>query len=241
MNGPKQSNEVDLRELFKLLFRRWWIIVLCILLATGVTGFVSFTMLPDIYEAESSLFIGKEKGVIDSISLTTIAMNTQLVQDYLGIVKSRSVSEEVVKELGIDISPLAVRSGTTVTAAEGSRFFTIKFQSTDPQMAANVVNKISQVLIRKAEEIIEVKNIQVIDSALVPVYPTKPNRVLNVLIAGAIGFVFGILIILLVEFMDYTFKKPDDVERILGLNVIGTIPKFKGENRSRKKSELKRG
>ena len=52
----------------------------------------------------------------------------------------------------------------------------------------------------------------------------KPRPSLNMAIAGALGMMVSIFIVFLLEYLDSTIKTPGDVEKYLGLNVIGTIP-----------------
>ena len=225
-----QYISIEIADLFRTLLTKWWIFLICITILSGIAAYISIN-IDDEYIAQSTLFIGKESGVIDSITLSTISLNNQLISDYIGIIKSRSVSQQVINELNMGMSVAQFQSRVSVAGVVGSRMFTVSFFHNDPNLAADVVNKINQVIILKAEEIIGVKNIQVIDEAIVPKVPFTPNRRRNVAIAGAIGAIIGFLIIFLVEFFDQTFKKQEDVEKILGLNILGTIPVFKGEKR----------
>jgi len=60
--------------------------------------------------------------------------------------------------------------------------------------------------------------------ALVPANPVKPNKQLNVAVALVLGLMLAMGLAFLLEFMDSTIKTPDDVEKHLGLPVIGSIP-----------------
>jgi len=60
---------------------------------------------------------------------------------------------------------------------------------------------------------------------------------MNVGAAGLFGLLLGVGLILLLELIDHTFKKPEEVEKMLGINVIGTIPAFDGGKRGKKKAK----
>jgi uncharacterized protein involved in exopolysaccharide biosynthesis len=51
-----------------------------------------------------------------------------------------------------------------------------------------------------ASDIIEVKNVKVIDTAKVPTSPVKPNKKMNVGMAGAFGLLLGVALIYALEF-----------------------------------------
>ena len=72
-----------------------------------------------------------------------------------------------------------------------------------------------------------VNNITVIDKAKVPTLPIKPNLVLNLMIAIVLGLGLGIAMALMFEHLDDTIKLPEDMEKILGLPVLGIIPATK--------------
>ena len=69
-----------------------------------------------------------------------------------------------------------------------------------------------------------VNNITVVDKAKVPKFPVKPSLQLNLMIAIALGLTAGIGLALLLENLDDTIKLPEEMEKFLGLPVLGVIP-----------------
>ncbi len=239
-NELNELQEIDLRDILHILKIRWWIIVAFFIIATTVSGFVSVKMIAPVYKAESSLFVGKEKSNIGSIDIGELTLNQKLVTDYREIILSRLVSKEVIDELNLDMDVSTFQSRVSVTTVKDSRLFKIGFESTDPKIATDVANSLARVIIQKAEEIIEVKNVKVIDVAELPEYPIKPNKKLNVAIAGVLGIMLGVFLIFAIEYLDHTIKDKRDVERYLGLNIIGEIPIFEGERRGQQNGNFKK-
>ncbi|KJS76705.1 MAG: hypothetical protein JL56_04755 [Desulfotomaculum sp. BICA1-6] len=66
--------------------------------------------------------------------------------------------------------------------------------------------------------------INVASPALVPANPVKPNKQLNIAIALVLGLMVAMGLAFLLEFMDSTIKTPEDVEKHMGLPLIGSIP-----------------
>lgn len=75
-------------------------------------------------------------------------------------------------------------------------------------------------------------NIRMLDSALVPNEPFKPNPRQNLLIGFALGLLCGVVIILLIEFLDNTVKSQEDVEN-MGLPFLGLLPVIESDERDR--------
>ena len=70
-------------------------------------------------------------------------------------------------------------------------------------------------------------NIALIDSALRPGRPYLPNTQRNLLMALAIGLAVGVGLALILEFLDTTIRRTDDVEKLVGRPVLGLIPMVK--------------
>jgi uncharacterized protein involved in exopolysaccharide biosynthesis len=73
---------------------------------------------------------------------------------------------------------------------------------------------------------LETNNVSVIEEAVRPRLPVRPRKALNLVIAVVVGLVIGVGTALTIEYFDTTVKTPDDVERYLGLPVIGIVPQF---------------
>ena len=69
-----------------------------------------------------------------------------------------------------------------------------------------------------------INNITVVDKAKVPKFPFKPNLMRSLLIAIFLGLAAGIALAFLLEHLDDTIKAPEDMEKLLGLPVLGVIP-----------------
>lgn len=80
--------------------------------------------------------------------------------------------------------------------------------------------------IKETSLIEEVKsfNIYIVDKAEVPKGPVRPRKFLNVLLSIVVGLFGGVGIAFFLEYVDNTFKKPEDVEERLSLPILGVIP-----------------
>ncbi|HSV36417.1 MAG TPA: polysaccharide biosynthesis tyrosine autokinase [Ramlibacter sp.] len=70
-------------------------------------------------------------------------------------------------------------------------------------------------------------NVSVVDAAEPPLFPYKPNLSRNLMLGLGIGLFLGVCMVLLLEFLDDSIKLPDEVERLLGVPLMGIIPFFK--------------
>lgn len=229
----QEYEEIDLKELLAMIISKWYIIVILFVLSTSVTYIVTDRFMEPIYEAKTSLFIGKEKNSIGGIGVSLSELQTfnKLIVDYREIAKTRLVIDKVIDKHDLNIDRKTFRESLQVNSIKDSRLFTVSFQHTNPQLAADIANAVADELLLKATEIIEVQNITIIDTALVPTAPIKPSKLQNTAIAGVLGIMIAIFIIFLLEFFNNTIKTEEDIEKKLGLTTIGLIPLFEGEKR----------
>lgn len=230
--------EIDLRDVTRAIFSRWWLLIICILISSVTSFVITKYVITPVYKAETSLYMGKESEDL-SLNLGILQANNQLINDYSQLVKTRLVSDEVINELALNIKKSDFDERIGVGIIKDSRLFKISFESSSPVMARDVANKLAEVVVENAQEIIGVSNIRVIDSAIIPEKPARPSLTKNVAVAAAVGVLLALGLIYLLEMLDYTFKKSEDVEKKLGLPILGTIPRFSGEKRNLKGKKIK--
>ena len=218
---------MEIKEYFLIFKRRLWLVILITAITTIISAAICIYFLDPIYQANTTLYVGKNTGVEGTMGYQDVLMGGQLVKDYRELVKSRLVSSIVINELKLkDTTTSEIASMLSVNLKNETRIIEIAAQSTDPELAKNVANKVADVFKRKAVELIDVDNVQVIDIARVPEHPIKPDKETNIAIGFLLGLMLSLGLVFLLEYLDNTIKTTDDVEKYLGLAVIGTVPKF---------------
>jgi polysaccharide biosynthesis transport protein len=79
-------------------------------------------------------------------------------------------------------------------------------------------------------------NIRIVDPALIPNGPSRPNKTRNILMSIMVGLIGGIGLALLREYLDNTIKTPDDIEtlaRLPSLAVVPALTSSSGKHRGR--------
>ena len=219
-----EEMEIDLKEYLDIIWSKKWLILGITLLATLISGLVSFFVLQPVYEASTTIMIGKSNTSEQSIKYDDVMLNQKLVNTYSEIIKSNTVLEEVVSNLKLGQSATQQKENVTVNPIGDTEIIEIKVNNSDPVLATNIANDLSEVSMENVKEIMKIDNVQVIDRAEVPNDPVKPNEIMNIIIAAVLGFMIGIGIVFLREYLDNTITSPNDIEKYLDLSVIGVIP-----------------
>lgn len=216
--------EIDLREIFDKLKKRWLMIFSLTTVAVIGAGIISFFVMTPIYESSSTLLVNYKQNQETVMTYNDLTMSQKLVNTYSEIIKSRSVAEAVLQKLDLDLTSDQLSSKITVSKVSDTEIIRINVQDEDPAMAALIANTVSEAFKKEVKSIMTVDNVSTIDTAVAPENPVKPNKLMNIAIAGVLGVMVSVGLVFVFEFLDRTYKTPTDVERHLGLPIIGAIP-----------------
>lgn len=223
---------IDLKEYFYIIKKRAWIIALITVTAMIASGIISFFLLSPVYETKTTLIVNTEQ-VNETNTITGDQLNVtqKLTLTYGEIIKSRTVIDEVIQALNLDMEYGEVSKMITVSPVKDTQIIAITVQDTNPQRAADIANTIPRVFTKEVKRITKANSVEVIDKAVVAENPIKPNKVMNIAIAGVLGVMIGLFIIFVLEYMDNKIKTPQDIEKHIELPILGVIP---NENMSKK-------
>ena len=227
----EEYQEIDLMELVRAVLSKWWLILSFMIVFGGLAFYYTSNFVTPLYKASAELFIGEESSSLTDISLSDLSLNTSLLSDYQELIKTRLVTEEVIDELSLVATRNSLVARLSVQIIGDSRFMYVTYTDPIPERAQLIVNTLSEVLTDKAERIMGVKRVQVIDYAIVPQAPMYPSVSRNVLVASVLGAMLALGIIFITMMAANTVQNETDVERLVALPVLGSIPKFKGAER----------
>lgn len=227
--------EIDLMEVFHLFLKRWWLIIGCgILCAAAAFGFTKVFVTPQ-YKATSMIYIlSKTTSISSAIDLQ---LGKQLTVDFQTLATSRTVVERVIDDLNLDTTYEELVQQITVTNPSGSQILEISVLDPDPQMACDISNAMSDTTAERVAEVMVTDKPSTVDDAVVPKHPATPNTLKNTAIAGFIGMVLVMALLLLNYLLDDRLKTEEDIRKYLDLNTLASIPLIKSEKVSKPKKK----
>jgi len=221
------DEQIDLRELFGILIKRLWVIVLITIMSVLISGVVTFFLLVPVYETSTTLMVTRAQDITEThLQYQDILISHRLVNTYREITTSNRVLYRVIDALGIEMSADEMRAMVAVTSLRDTEIIKISVENTDPAFASNLANAIAQVFMEEVVEIMRIENVHIIDEAMLPENPVRPRPLLNIALAGVLGFMLGLGLIFLIEYLDNTVKTSESIEKRLNLPVLGVIPSF---------------
>jgi capsular polysaccharide biosynthesis protein len=230
---------ISLKELFETLKKRLLLILLITITAVLVSGIVSYFFLTPIYQASTQILVNQAKNDQGVYNYNEVQTNLQLINTYNVIIKSPAILDKVTEDLKLGLTSQQLNEKITVGSEKDSQVVNVSVQDTDPNKAAKIANKTAEVFQMEIAKIMNVDNVSILAKATVVdnQSPIKPKPLLNIAIALVVGLMAGVGVAFLLEYLDNTVKNEQEVERLLGLpvlGVIGTIGDSKMEERERR-------
>ena len=219
-----EEQVISLSEIFEALKKRWIMIVAITVVATLISGVLSFFVIDPVYEASTKVFIGKEESDDASYNSSDINMYQQLLQTYAQAIKTKDLASRALDTLNYDLEPSAVISNLTVNPITSTQILEIKYKSKDPKEAKDVLKNVTDEFIVTAKDLVPNGNVRVIEEVELPESPVSPNKTMNIAIAFLLGLMVSVGLVFLIEYLDNTYKSKEQLEKELDIPVLGTIP-----------------
>lgn len=214
--------ELDLKDLFMELVSFWQVIVLALALGAVIAFAVSRFFMTPKYESTSELYVLSKSTSITS--LADIQTGTSLTNDYMVVVKGRPVLEQVIANLGLNETYRSLRDKVSLENPSNSRILMITVRDENPLVAKTIADKIAEV----GADFIAMKMDQdaptIIQYGYADGEPVSPNTMKNTVIGGFLGMLLAVAVIVLSYLFNDTIMTAEDVEKKLGLNVLGSLP-----------------
>jgi capsular polysaccharide biosynthesis protein len=218
---------IDLRDIFRIVRKRIGLILAIPAVAVLMAALVAFFAMTPIYQASTTLMVWKTPTTQNQITTGDITTNRQLVTTFREIARSNTVMQDVINSLNLQESPDDLRSAVEVSAVGTTEIIKISVDNPDPVEAQLLADAVASSFMTNVLRLMQVDNVVVVDPANLPDSPVKPQKKLIIAVSGLLGLMTSAFLVFLLEYLDNTLKTPADVERYLGLPVLGMIPRFK--------------
>ena len=220
----QEYETIDLKEIFYIIKNNLITIIAVTIVFALIGALITAFLLTPQYEATATMIVNTRQDQTATITNDQITSAKNLVSTYSIIVKSDTVLNKVIKNLKLSITYETMKEKVTVSAVDATQVMQIAVQDADPALAKSIVSEIIKVAPDIIKDMVEAGSVKVISEARVGENPVSPSLKKNVAIAGLLGFVLCVGIVLLKEMLNNTFKTDEDITKHLGLVVLGVIP-----------------
>lgn len=219
---------MSLLELLQIIRKHLKLVIVLPILCAVVAAVFCWTMLANTYTASVSMYVlANSAETTGNTTLSTdLSASQMLSNDVSQLIQSDRVLNQTANELNMDLEEIR-NYDVAVTSSTETRLITISITGDTPNSAAAIANGLANTTNTVAQEIMNVEAVNAIDEASAPLEPSGPRRLLYVAIAFLSGVVIAVFIVVLMDMVNTRIRKPEEIEELLDIPVIGRIPVIK--------------
>ncbi len=225
MMKEQDKIEIDVLQLVKVLWKRKFVILVAALVA-GLVAFAysSFVIKPQYTSTTRIYVVNRNQADKPGLTNQDLQAGAYLVKDYREIILSQDVLEKVVADQSLTIDAKTLGKKVSVTVPADTRIVSISVRDGKPEEASRIANALRDVAAQKIISVTRVSDVTTLEEARPATSPSSPNIRRNTMMATIAGVGIVIVIVLLVELLDDRVKRPEDIEEVMHLSLLGVIP-----------------
>ena len=147
MTNPEFDNDeitIDLTELFMMLMSEIHIIVLAGIMAALMAFVGTKLFITPLYTSTTQMYVLTKQDSNSSVTYTDLQTGTQLTKDYMVLIKSRPVLEQVISVLNLDIEVERLADMISVETETDTRVLNISVRNEDPRVAKEIADAVRE-------------------------------------------------------------------------------------------------
>lgn len=220
--------EIDILFLLKKLWtRKFFISLLASLFGVAALAYTLFLVTP-LYSSTTRIYVVNQNANSNTITTQELVAGDYLVKDYREIILSKDVMAAVRDEaVAAGISPNALYSlerKVRVDSPANTRVISITATDPNPETASYLANEVRKEAAEKIRDVTKVEEVTTLEVAEPSLRPSSPNVKRNVLLGVLVGAFLATVGIVIKELLDDRVKRPEDIEEVLGMTLLGLVP-----------------
>ncbi|MDO5336981.1 MAG: Wzz/FepE/Etk N-terminal domain-containing protein [Eubacteriales bacterium] len=221
-NNNLQEDVIDLKELFVGLLVNWKAIFLAMLVGATLLGAYHTLFVHPSYQADAQIYIANTDA---AISVADLQVSSALTEDYVKIIKSRTVLKQVIQEMKLNVTLKQLEELITVENPEYTHFIHISMTSNDLELSRDIVNCLLDISVNYIRQTISSSDLTIIDYAEADTVEELMPSLFKYLAMGALGGAMLVSsVVILRILMNTALKTEEDIEKYLHLPVLSEVP-----------------
>ena len=228
--GPEREEiEIDLLDLLYFYRTKIVWIILSFIIGALLAGVITQFAITPKYTATSTMYmVSASSGSV--VDFTDLNIGESLSQDYVELIKTRPIIEDVIKDLKLDYTYEQLLGMLNLSVVANTRIIKINVTSTDPKEAKNIANEIADKTEKQLPKLMDAPKPNIAERAILPRHKSSPSLTKNVMIGALLLLLLTLAVLTVMYLMDDTLKTAEDVEKNFGVMPLTVIPEGKIEN-----------
>lgn len=217
--------EINVIQLLKSLWAKKLLILLVAIVAgTASFAYSSFVVKPEYRSTTRIYVVNRNQSDKPGLTNQDLQAGTYLVKDYREIILSQDVLEKVVSDQKLRVDAKTLGRKVQVTVPADTRIVSISVRDGVPEEASRIANALREVAAEKIIAVTRVSDVTTLEEARPALSPSSPNIRRNTILGVGAGTGLIVVVILLVELLDDRVKRPEDIEDVMKISLLGVIP-----------------
>ncbi len=206
------------------ILRKWWWIVALVALSAAASAYAISKVQRPVYRSQATY-----SATINRADSGVYIFANQTLNSFIRLVHNRTTFRAISQQLELDLSPEKLMEDVRMQAQPDE--LTIKIEADSPNVddPPRMIDAVGQALIARVAEKNRVAEgqdrVTIVAEEPGPVFKAKPNTRINTLAGGILGLIVGVLLAFVLEYRDDTLKTPTDIEEIVGLTTLASVPR----------------
>ncbi len=220
MSDSYKNNNINLKDLFNFALTKWKIFAVLAVFFVAAAAIYSYLLATPLYDSAGKIYIINK----ETLTSAEISASTYLTRDYTNLIADAAVLSDVSDKLGKKYSVSELKNAITVNNPENTRFIEISVRTASANDSKVIVDTVCTVAQEKITELLGVDRVTIIRKGTVAASPSVPNKTKNIVVAFLLScFTYAAIVFVAFYFND-KIEDSADVEKCLGLTVLGNIP-----------------
>lgn len=217
------SIEIDVSYLLRKVWSKKFFIIFVGLLVGTIALLGSVFFIKPKYTSTTRIYVvSRSSGT--ALTNQDLQAGSYLVNDYKEVITSNEVLASVIDQEKLSMSAGQLSDEIAVNIPTDTRVISISVTDTDAQRACDIANTVREVAVEKIKAVTKVDDVTTLESATKPSHPSSPNVKKNAAIGALAGVFLAIVGILVAEVFDDRVRRPEDIEEVLGMTLLGVVP-----------------
>lgn len=219
-----KSVEIDVLALLHKLWTKKLLILFTAFYFAAFSFLGTYFFIQPTYTSTTRIYVVNQATDNKNLSAQDLQAGTYLVNDYKEIITSNDVLSEVIKDEKLNLSEAELSKMVSVNIPTDTRLISISVKAKTGQDAQVLANKVREVASKKIKNVTKVEDVTTLEEAKLPSSPSSPNIKRNVLLGAILGAFVAIVAVLFREVLDDRIRRPEDVEDVLEMTLLGIVP-----------------
>lgn len=225
MDNNENMRVITLKELWDLFLKKLLVLILAAVLAGGGLLVVNFLTYKPEYSSTATLYIlRQDENSSSGDASNDFSLALKVVNDCTYMLKSHAVLDEVIDVLNLDTTYKELYDRVSTKNPENTRILEVTVTANSPEQAKQIVDTLCLIGPDKIDGAMGYEQVNLFEYGILDSKPCNGYGLTMCVLVAMVAAMLMYAVFLLIYLLDDRIHGDDDLEKNLGLSILGDIP-----------------